>query len=545
MRLDKSEKSGLLFLLGAVFYFLCVGWINFHGLQWYNFDMYADARVAQLMSEQHSIFPDGWIFGNQYYVIATPALAAVLNLFCHSITLAMSLATTVMYALILLGFFWCGKELFTTFAQRVGLFCMAGATILGDSVSSCTYGFQILYSMASYYACYVVGILLHLGIWVRLLKGKRVSAAIVFTAWVVSLALGIQSPRETLSLSIPLLLITALQCARKKGAVEKRSFCFSIGSMGFNLVGLILNTLAKTRWGHNFTSNVSTIRFSLKPEELLARLRETTQAFLDITGLRYLSYSWKWKPIAILGGVLLLITVIALIKWIRRHDDDPAGIPLVFCWISLICVFGAGIFVLRVRAIYFFVWYLLVPFSIAYLIGNLSEKQNALLCSLVLLCGMANFVFNFYPDFSRYTLQKDYYDRIVSWLDEREITTVYGDYQAPTISACSRGSIRYSSVFPNINASDPENDGLLLPNGSPAEIRDYRNIDPDHAVLILSDSPYDEASGWRYMQTNAPEVYKENFEKQFTLEECFESPYVTYYVYSFTDSWLFQPDTIP
>ena len=248
MALEKKKYRGLLFLIGAVFYFASVSWINFHSAQWYNFDMYADASVARLMAEQHSLFPEGWIFGNQYYVIATPVIAALFYLICRNTVLAMSLATSLMYVLILVSFYWCAKELFSIKARRIGLFCMAGATILGDSVSSCTYGFQILYSMASYYACYVVVILLHLGIWARIDKGRRVPVPVMVLALITSFALGIQSPRELLSLCIPLFLVTLAALLKKKDRLRIRSFQFAAGSSILNLLGLLANGGVKRIW---------------------------------------------------------------------------------------------------------------------------------------------------------------------------------------------------------------------------------------------------------------------------------------------------------
>ena len=47
--------------------------------------MYSDAQIAKLMWEQKTIFPKNWIFGNQYYVIATPVLAAVMYGICGDI----------------------------------------------------------------------------------------------------------------------------------------------------------------------------------------------------------------------------------------------------------------------------------------------------------------------------------------------------------------------------------------------------------------------------------------------------------------------------
>ena len=538
------KREGWVFLLGAGLFFLSVTWMNFHCAQWFNFDMFADASFARLASEQHTLFPEGWLFGNQYYVIATPAVAALFYQLCHNSILAISLATTLMYATILLCFFWCSRALFSQKAQWIGLFCMAGATVLGDSVSSSTYGFQILYSMASYYACYVLVILLHLGIWARILKKNRVHSAAVLTALVTSFTLGIQSPRETLSLCIPLLVIALILLLLKNGAA-KSSFFFAIASFGANLLGLLLNSIVKQTLGRHYASNISEVSVNLKPSVVAANFLDTARAFLDLVGLRYWSYSWKWKPLAVLGAVLLVLCVLTLAKWLKSHNNDCRAAPMLFCWVSILCIFAAGIFLIRTRAIYFFVWYLLVPFSVAYLTDLLPEKRNKLFCVGILFIGVINAFFNFYPDISRYSEQKHFYSEIVSWLEEQKIDRIYGDYQAPTIAAASNDAIAYTSIFPNLKAVEKESEGLILPSGSPVEVTGYQSVDPEHAVLILSDSPYDEASGFRYLQENATDSYKEHFAAVFKPVTSFESPYVSYHIYSFSEANLFPAGSIP
>ena len=246
-----------------------------------------------------------------------------------------------------------------------------------------------------------------------------------------------------------------------------------------------------------------------------------------------------------IGAFFLLISLLALYFRIRKKETRDGVNVLMFCWVSLLCVFGAGVLVLRVRAIYYFVWYLLVPFSAAFLMDSLTEKRKTVLGVAILLCGALNFVFNFYPDLGKYSEQLDFFQEIDHWMQENQVRMIYGDYQAPTIAAFSKDAVRYSSVFPNLSAMETENGGLLVPNGSPVAVSGYQNVDPDHAVLVLSESPYDTSSGYRYLQERASEEYKEKFENRFSLEIKFDSPYITYYVYSFEGPDIFPEQSIP
>lgn len=534
MQTERLNRKFLPFVIGTLIWGITVLWINFHGAQWYNFDMFADASVAKRMAEQHTLFPKDWLFGNQYYIIATPAVSALFNGIFHNSVFSMACASSLMFLLNLLCFTWSFRPILSKPALMAGLFCMAGATILGDSISSSTYGFQILHTMASYYACYLLVILLHLGIWVRFGKTMPVSPLLIVLSLAASFALGVQSQREMLALCIPLLLITLILWLRNRmDTEEKKGLVFAAASLGANLIGLLCNGYIRQHQGSQYLSNVSSVDDAMTGA-LGTRIVESGKAFLDLVGLRYLRYGWKWKLLAVLGVFLLILALSALLVCLKKKDRMGSRL-ILFCWISLFGVFMAGVLVVQVRAIYYFVWYLLLPLSTAFLVEHLTGRKKSLLCAAVLLCGAMNYIFNVYPDAAKYQVQKMFYSEIVSWLEENGIRTIYGDYQTPTIAACSEDRIEFCSVFPNTAANSDEQSRLLIPYGSPVATERYREVIPEQSVLILSDSPYDELSGYRYLQNYMGEAYQSRFESCFSQKACFESPQVTYYIYSFTE----------
>lgn len=155
-------------ILISLIYLISILWINFNGKVFYNFDMYSDAYVAKLMSESKTLFPQNWVFGNQCYVTATPVLAALIYNFIHNSIISMALASSIMTGIIIVSFVWCCRPFCRLRNIIFGVFCLSGAVILGGSASSYVNGFQILYTMASYYACYVIGILICLGVYLRI-----------------------------------------------------------------------------------------------------------------------------------------------------------------------------------------------------------------------------------------------------------------------------------------------------------------------------------------------------------------------------------------
>ena len=77
---DRRDKFISLFAALVLLGFLAVfALLNFRCLPVFcDGDIYTDMSLSRLMWEQKTLFPEGWIFGNQVYVIATPVWAALL-----------------------------------------------------------------------------------------------------------------------------------------------------------------------------------------------------------------------------------------------------------------------------------------------------------------------------------------------------------------------------------------------------------------------------------------------------------------------------------
>ena len=93
----KHERAfSLIIILILLAYFAVFAIVNFAGFAYFSTaDMYEDTLVARLMWEQKTLFPANYIFGNQYYVIATPVFAALFYGLTGSMNTAMALATTL------------------------------------------------------------------------------------------------------------------------------------------------------------------------------------------------------------------------------------------------------------------------------------------------------------------------------------------------------------------------------------------------------------------------------------------------------------------
>ena len=176
-RFDFGAFISILILLSLLCYLFCFGIINFLGFERFcTTDMYEDTLVARLIWEQKSLFPDNYLFGNQFYVIATPVLAALFYGITGSMNLAMGLATTVMSLLVLLALNWMIKP----FVKKAELRCCSLLLMLAASFGPNTIireDGQLFFVMCSFYACYLITFFFLLGDYTRARENEALRPA--------------------------------------------------------------------------------------------------------------------------------------------------------------------------------------------------------------------------------------------------------------------------------------------------------------------------------------------------------------------------------
>jgi len=513
-------------LIGA--FFIGILWINLHSGPWYHFDIYADVMVAKHMSRDHSFFPEGWIFGNQLYTVATPAVAALFYTFLEDSVLSMGLASIVMTVLTLGSFLWCIGPFTGRRSKLVGLLCLIGGTIFGTSAASDTLGLQVFYTMASYYACYMIGIFLTLGIFLRIYSGRRVPVWIVVGDLLLNLLLGMQSLREILVLNLPLAAMGVLCLVGKKDRERKtpapRTCFFGFGALAFAIGGVVLIKLLGA-WLP--ISQVSTL--ARRYGSLLAGVKHNIVTLGQYIGLQKPADGYGWMKLA--GGIFcILMVVYASVMLLLRHLRDPLTQALLYGWLSIGAVFCAGVLVLETRHIYYFPWQILVALSAVATAEKVCtagwKRWVALLALLVI--GASSLYYNFRLDVERFDRSHRACRGLARALVERNITHVYYDadwvFYGPQIAAYGGDRITMPGIFVNRNTTDHED---LLRRATylcPEEW--YTMEDRDSAYLLLS------AHSLALME---PE-YKEALMSHLTPELEWRHIGIDYYFYSFDES---------
>lgn len=247
---DRFEKRiGCLVTLAVICLFALVCYINFSGNpNFYSADMYTDMIYAQRAWETGSIFPEGWVFGNQLYAVATPNLAALLWGLTGNHRLSMALASTALTLGILFSAAWMMKPFIPSRTARMtGILTLLVVPLYrGDPISSLT-GWQLMYTMCSYYACYFVTACLSFGCYLRSEQMKKTTYFALILAGFLSYGTGIGSFRQTAVMILPML---ALECGKlccrkvKKEPLLRRSTGIVLFLTVCNVLGLLTARMA-------------------------------------------------------------------------------------------------------------------------------------------------------------------------------------------------------------------------------------------------------------------------------------------------------------
>ena len=525
----KAERIVYWAFLGIIVLF-CLGfvWINLNPEQWYNYDIYADAMVAKHMLRDRSLFPSDWTFGNQLYVGATPVVAALFYGFCKDTVLSLGLASCVMTLLTALSFLWCLGPFAGRKGKLMGLLCLMGGTIFGGTASSDPKGLQVFYTMASYYSCYMVGILLTLGLWLRLLYGKKPSGWVVVMILGGNLLLSMQSLRELLVLNLPLCATAVLlylpKWSRESKTEQKKGNLFAFAALGAGLGGVLLIKVLER----------------LLPIHQIDVLADPQGGLVDrcLHNLRVLAeYMGLQKPTDLLslckllsGLFCLTVAVLCTADFLKRKERSALGALLIFAWLSVGAVFCAGVLVISTRHIYYFPWVLVVVFSMAYVGERLFLKQWRRWVILLPLLGisLSSLYFNYRLDIGRFRNREENCRATAQQLLDRGITHVYYDGQwnfyGPQIAAYSHDRILMPAYF--LNPGGWEQGDLLKHTDYLSSDSWYDLGSLDSSYLLLSEKTL----------AAMDEAYKEALLSHLELQMQCTHLDVEFYFYSFDEA---------
>lgn len=367
----------LLGFVGMVFY------INFSiNPEYYDGDIYNDINYAKEAWKAKSLFPKDWIFGNQTYVVATPVLAALFYGITGNGFTAMAIASCIMTVFVILTYDWMTRTLFSYNERTAGFLFMIGFLLLKAHVATSQQGIQAFFTMASYYACYLINAFIVYGCYVRIRQGKftgkHIIPAIIGAA--LSFGTGMQSLRQTAVMALPLVacevLLIIIYSAKDKRFAISYSTLFSAIVFIANIAGLVAMRFIEINQNSIYGTTAFVSCFKDFFRKLFLNMESVALTFgLDALELRVrLVASIPFLLIILIGFILCVKDYIK-----NKCNEQGRFVLVMLLTLGCVSVFAAGVLTDVVnRALYYFMIYPLLAVCVSYIIVKFEKKRDIL-----------------------------------------------------------------------------------------------------------------------------------------------------------------------
>lgn len=384
----KREKIFSVVLTLLLFAFLgLVFYVNLScNPEYYDGDIYNDINYAKEAWKAKSIFPKNWIFGNQTYVVATPVLAALFYGITGNGFTAMAIASCIMTVFVILTYDWMTRTLFSYNERTAGFLFMIGFLLLKAHVATSQQGIQAFFTMASYYACYLINAFIVYGCYVRIRQGKFTGKHIVLAVIgaALSFGTGMQSLRQTAVMALPLVacevLLIIIYSAKDKRFAISYSTLFSAIVFISNIAGLIVMKFIEINQSSIYGTTALVKSFRAFGKKLFYNIEYVALTFgLDALKLRIR------LAVSVFFLIIILIGFILCVKDFFKDKSNNQGrfTLTVLLTFGCVSVFAAGVLTDVVnRALYYFMIYPLLAICVSYIIVE-CEKKRGLLVSVI------------------------------------------------------------------------------------------------------------------------------------------------------------------
>lgn len=393
---EKTKKDKIFSVVLTVLIAAFLGLVFYVNLscnpEYYDGDMYGDIAYAKEAWKAKSLFPQGWLFGNQTYIAATPVLAAVIYGMIHNAYLAMGIASCIMSVLIVLAYDWMMKTIFSYNERMSGFLVMAGLILLKGHIAASRRGAQILFTMASYYSCYIITAFLVYGCYIRVRKNelKKRDIPIAVIAVALSFAMGMQSQRQTVIMTLPLIvcefLLIVFCSIRDRKPSFSRSTIFTAVVSAANFAGLAAMRFIDIQQTTIYGESKLSFEFDIKIiiSDIISSFIYNIFGSLQIAEERYYL---NYFAAAIFILIMAAAFVICLIELIKGKGKNTDGFTLEL----LLLLSCAGVFAVDVltavdcKTIYFFMIFPLLAQSVAVILRHSGKLSVFLKTSVIVL----------------------------------------------------------------------------------------------------------------------------------------------------------------
>ena len=387
-------------------------------------DVYEDTLVARLMWEQKTLFPPSFLFGNQFYVIATPVLAALFYGLTGSMNTGMALATLVMSVLLMLSMNWMLKPFVKERLARYAALLLFAASCFGPATAQREDGAQLFFVLCSYYACYLICAFVVLGDYARARSDARPRPGALALALFLCFCTGMQSMRQTCITILPLLCFEALRLVKRAARHEPllcpggnmpliRTALYTAANLaGIAVIRLIAPKQHTIYQGSSVFSGASVSQ----------KLAQTHKALVEVTGFDY-TRTGSDRAFFLLM-FLFCVALVAAAAWLLLRRRERRCDALGVFWLLTLLSCG-GILA-------------------AFFVTRINPRALCALTSLLLVLSCANLFFSYRGDFGTiFSEEKSAYQEISDWAVENGYELVYGaqSHASANVALCSDGAL--------------------------------------------------------------------------------------------------------
>lgn len=435
--MNNSRRKNVCILICTIMLSIYIGAIFYLNLSitpaFYNTDMYEDVMVAVEMWKEKTVFPSSWVFGNQLYVFSTPVLAAVFFGVTGNPFLSMGIASCFMAVIVILSFHWMLESVFPQLQNRlIVIVAFLGLVLFfGDAVYR-TNGWQLLFTMCAFYACYATTVFLAFGCFLRC--DQKIPWIILALTCVLSFAMGIQSLRQTAVMVLPLVIVEGFaiigRIHRKEKFVSK-SLLVTVALSIANIAGIATKHCIRVNQVEIFG-----VVSLAKPMQYVGSVVNGVRNVVSLLGND-----------SIYGYGLLLVGICLLTFLVQNppYRKDKTIRLLILLALSVFSIFGIEVVTtMHVRDIYYFMLYPLLACTGGYFFAKGRTGTKLVILTLLLTIFSASLLQGFFPVMQQVRDSKwDLNYQIGQDLIDRGITTVYSHWNAcEKIAVANSGKIR-------------------------------------------------------------------------------------------------------
>lgn len=415
-------------------------YINFSSVPgFYDADMYCDYRYAMEAWKYKSLFPDGWIFGNQLNAVSTPVLAAVIFGFTDHINFSMAAACSIMAVLVMICFDWMLKPVLKTVESRLmaAVLLITVCLYCGNAVQG-NQGWTLLFTMCSYYAGYSITAFLAFGCYLRARMGYSGKlAAIVVLTCILSFGTGIQSIRQTAIMICPMLAVEffRLVFSFQEWKKNKTPLWVTLGISVANILGLIYVRIMPINqyqvFGEINLISLGDLKNSLEGSFSLIQDLLRANAKEDLL-------------VSVIMGVVCIGALFLILKNVRKENGSSTVTLMLLIVFSVLIILVVDIFTtMYVRPRYYFMLYPLIAFLAAYVYDKRNRILQYSLLALVVAFFCVASVRNFPGVYEDIKKEKNAETHAISqYLTENGYGTIYAEWMlAQDIAVASDGAL--------------------------------------------------------------------------------------------------------